>query len=65
MRKSVISVEGTMQLPTLDRSYYLFCLENALFAIKQARALVKDNIIETDHELPRIEKLISEAYNAS
>jgi hypothetical protein len=52
-------------LDSVGRSYYCFCLENALTAIQQARALMKGDKVETNHELPKIEQLISEALEAS
>lgn len=56
------------QLATFDqmgRSYYIFCLEQALTNIKQARALVSGDIIERNHELPKIERILAEAIDAS
>lgn len=65
MPKSTILPEETMKVDPLGRSYYCFCLEKALNSIKQARALVSGDIIETNHELARIELLISAALGAS
>jgi len=63
--KSAIAVEDTLQVNALGRSYYCFCLEQALAAIKQARQLVAGDRVEHDHELPLIEKKITEALEAA
>lgn len=63
--KSAISVEDTLKLNPLGRSYYCFCLEQALTSIKQARALVRGDVIERDHGLIGIETLIEDALEAS
>lgn len=49
----------------LGRSYYCFCLETALTAVRQARALVSGDITEKNHELPRIEALLQDALDVS
>lgn len=49
----------------MGRSYYCFCLENALSNICRARALVKGDRVDMDHELPRIETLLRQALDAS
>ena len=63
--KSKISVSDTLDNAKLGRSYYCFCLEQALSSIKQARALVSGDVTEENHELPRIQNLIAEALEAS
>ena len=63
--KSTISVEQTTDVNALGGSYYIFCLEQALANLQQARMLVKDDIIDDNHELPLIEKLLKEAIAAS
>lgn len=57
-----INVES---LHSVGRSYYCFCMETALTSIRQARALVKGDVIEGNHELAKIERLIAEALDAS
>lgn len=52
-------------LDSVGRSYYCFTLETALTAIRQARALVKGDITDANHELAKIERLITEALEAS
>lgn len=52
-------------LNSVGRSYYCFCLEQALTAIVQARALVAGDKTEINHELPSIQKLIQAALDAS
>ena len=64
-QKSAIQVSETFELDKLGRSYYCFCLEQALTSIKQARALVSGDATEENHELPRIEHLIQEALDVS
>lgn len=52
-------------LNSVGRSYYCFCIEQALANLKQARALLKGDVIDTNHELARIEVLLSAALEAS
>lgn len=63
--KSQISPEQTTELNSLGRSYYCFCLEQAIISVAQARALVRGDVIEQNHELVKIEQLLLEALNAS
>jgi hypothetical protein len=50
---------------SVGRSYYCFCLEQALMAICHARALVEGDAVDTNHELPLIQRLLQEALEAS
>jgi hypothetical protein len=65
MAKSAITVTQTTELNAIGRSYYCFCLEQALANIKQARALVSGDKTEMSHELPKIERLIADALQVS
>lgn len=65
MTKSFITPADTFEVNPLGRSYYCFCLEQALTNIRQARVLVSGDITETNHELPRIEGLIVDALEVS
>jgi hypothetical protein len=47
------------------QSYYVFCLEQALENVKQARMLMAGDVVDENHELPRIERLLEEAIEAS
>ena len=60
--------EGTADdwsVDQLGRSYYLFCLEQAIFHVHQARTLVAGDVTDENHELPTIERLLLEAYEAA
>jgi len=50
---------------TLGRSYYIFCLEQAMSCVEQARMLVVGDIVDENHELQKIETLLDEAIAAS
>lgn len=63
MRKSII--ENPDNANHVGRSYYCFCIEQALANILQARALVKGDIIDTNHELPQIQLALEQALEAS
>ena len=63
--KSSISVIETADLNKVGRSYYCFCLEQAIINVKQARALVRGDVTEDNHELPRIIDLLEEALRVS
>lgn len=52
-------------LEVIGRSYYLFCLEQALANVLQARALMRGDVIDLNHELPEIQRLLEEAIEAS
>lgn len=65
MRKSDLTSGDEFTRNQLGRSYYCFCLEQALTAIKQARVLVSGDKVETNHELPHIEQLLREALESS
>jgi hypothetical protein len=56
---------SVIDMDQLGRSYYIFCLEQALANITQARMLVAGDVTETNHELPLIQQLITEALDAS
>lgn len=60
--KVIIDVES---LQSVGRSYYCFCLETALTAIIQARALVEGDAVDLNHALPTIQQMIAEALEAS
>lgn len=60
-----VSPINTNDLNSTGRSYYIFCLEQALVNVKQARALVSGDVVETAHELPKIERLLTEAVEVS
>lgn len=62
-KSKIMGVDAT--LDQMGRSYYCFCLEQALVNIQQARALVQGDKVETNHELPAIEHMITEALEAS
>lgn len=55
----------TATFDQMGRSYYIFCLEQALSNIQQARAIVSGDVVEKNHMLPQIEKLLTEAIDAS
>lgn len=64
MRKSLKTIQPAGREPTPDelgRSYYLFCLEVAAESVRQARTLVAGDVTDENHELPEIERLLSEA----
>lgn len=63
--KSNYDHETDETIPGMGRSYYCFCLEQALVAVAQARALVKGDQVDTDHELPKIERLLVQALEAA
>lgn len=65
MAKSKITVAQTADLNAVGRSYYIFCLEQALANIKQARALVKGDVTDSNHELSTIQASIEDAIVAS
>jgi len=50
---------------SIGRSYYIFCLEQALEHIHQARVLVKGDVTDRNHGLPVIERTLVEAIVAS
>ena len=50
---------------TLGRSYYCYCLESALLAVHQARLIVAGDKVDENHELPLIEQLLVDAWEAS
>ncbi len=52
-------------LNSVGRSYYCFCLEQALIAVAQAHELVRGDVIERNHEIVKIRKLLSDALEAS
>lgn len=60
-----VSVIDNTNLDSVGRSYYIYCLEVALRSIMQAKALMQDDIIVSNHELPRIERLLAEAIDAA
>lgn len=45
----------------VGRMSYIYAMNTALLAIQQARSLVQGDITETNHELPLIEQLITDA----
>jgi hypothetical protein len=49
----------------MGRSYYIHCLEFALVNVRQARMLVKGDVVDDNHDLPTIEALLQEAVDAS
>ena len=55
----------TDSLDSVGRSYYIFCIEQALMNVRQARAIVADDQVDADHELPDIQRLLEEALEAS
>lgn len=61
MHKVTIDVTS---LNSVGRSYYCFCIEQALSAINQARALVNGDVIDSNHELPHIQRLLIDALEA-
>lgn len=66
--KSIVALGDDPALASSDqlgRSYYAFCLEQALMCVHQARLLVKDDPVEENHELPLIEHLLREAWIAT
>ena len=65
--KSIEALGGSSSatLDEMGRSYYLYCLETALFAVVQARTIVAGDPVETNHELPLIQQLLLEAYEAA
>jgi hypothetical protein len=63
--KSAITVAQTEHVAPLGRSYYCYCLESALSAIGQARALVKGDVVDENHQLAKIQGLIGDALDAS
>lgn len=64
-KKSEYNNQNDTDYEYIGRSYYIFCLEQALTNIEQARALVKGDMVDTDHELPKIEDLLKQAIEAS
>ena len=52
-------------LNLIGRSYYLFCLETALTSVRQARALVKGDVTDENHQLPVIEALLDQAVKVT
>lgn len=60
--KVKINVES---LHSVGRSYYCFCLEQALANISQARVLVAGDVTDSNHELSRIQALIAAALEVS
>lgn len=49
----------------LGRSYYCFCLEQALSNLRQARMLVVGDVTDENHELQDIELKLMDALKAS
>lgn len=64
MAKSDIAPADTTDLDCLGRSYYAYLIEQAYTSIRQARVLVCGDIVDSNHELPTIERLLRGAYEA-
>ncbi len=52
-------------LNSVGRSYYCYLIESALRNIEQAQELMAGDVIIANHELPRINKLLTEALEAA
>lgn len=59
------AILDTTELNSVGRSYYCFCLETALTAVTQARALVKGDVIDENHELGAIQRALTQALDVS
>jgi predicted RNase H-like HicB family nuclease len=49
----------------MGRSYYIFCIEQALANVKRARELVAGDKVEINHQLPELQLLLEQALDAS
>lgn len=67
MSKSKLSLTSSpvLTLDMVGKSYYIFCMEQSLANIRQARVLLAGDIIDDNHELALIERKIVEAIEAS
>lgn len=65
MKSRLDETPGKETVNGLGRSYYCFCLEQAIINVMQAQALVRGDKIEFDHELPLILRKLAEALEAS
>jgi hypothetical protein len=65
MRPQGTRVKDPSDPEDVGRSYYRFCLFSALNAVLHARALVAGDVVDSDHELPEIERLLREALEVA
>lgn len=62
--KSALPEPEMFDMDAIGKSYYAFCIEQALANVRQARGLVKGDPVDDNHQLPTIERMLEISLTA-